>query len=347
MLSSISIVRWMGSSVPTKLMLNRPGHADLRALKKFVGQRQMNWKHVERDLRLIQHQYALYQQDFERCSTYPALAPRSSRGPFLSALYDQRPKCLSYIEEQRKRANAKLSVCPYCGLPGRLTLDHYLPRAKGAFPHFSVYAFNLVPACDACQAAKGAFAPANRRTLIRPKRRPEKRRREALFVKLKKGSKKSKRDAAHARHGSPVRILHPYFDDFLADVIWQLEWRNNQGPVSSLELVPAVINPRRSSLVRFHIEKLKVADRCRKDVGHWLAFAESFLRQSAIQMIEPARDAVGKLLRSTREKDKTPNSIACVVFRAIGTDTVLLTTVLQRASLAVPVLTVRSQGVLL
>jgi hypothetical protein len=49
--------------------------------------------------------------------------------------------------------------CPLCGVGTVRTLDHHLPKSK--YPAFSVCPYNLVPACDYCQAGKLAKHPAD------------------------------------------------------------------------------------------------------------------------------------------------------------------------------------------
>ena len=334
--------------MPTRLIPKRGLREDLQALQTFVRQRQKNWTHVARDLSLIRQQYVAYTLGFDRCTAYSTLQPRSSRAKHLNALYDQSPNCLSYIGELRDRANAKLSVCPYCGLPGRLTLDHYLPRAVAAFPQFSVYSLNLVPACDACQSAKGAFVPARRRIVSRTVDRTNTRSSRLRSATTGRALTRALNVRAKVKATSQPsldRILHPYFDNFLTGVVWRLEPRDISKAGAGLDLIPASLSLRHSSLVRFHIKKLKVAERSRKDISHWLQFVAQYLRENGIQTFLPARNAVSRLHSSMLEKDLTPNSIACVVLRAIETDAALLQTVLARALQPTPVLTVRSQGV--
>jgi hypothetical protein len=49
--------------------------------------------------------------------------------------------------------------CPLCGVGMVRTLDHHLPKSQ--YPDLSVCPYNLVPACDFCQAGKLARFPAN------------------------------------------------------------------------------------------------------------------------------------------------------------------------------------------
>jgi hypothetical protein len=63
------------------------------------------------------------------------------------------------------RANAfeNVDLCPICGVDPPVELDHHLPKA--VFEPLSLYAWNLVPLCEACNGAKlardaGKFAHA-------------------------------------------------------------------------------------------------------------------------------------------------------------------------------------------
>lgn len=47
--------------------------------------------------------------------------------------------------------------CPLCGVGQVRTLDHHLPKSR--YPDLSVCPYNLVPACDFCQAGKLAKFP--------------------------------------------------------------------------------------------------------------------------------------------------------------------------------------------
>lgn len=48
-----------------------------------------------------------------------------------------------------------MAECHYCGLPGANTRDHIIPRSRGG-PSDT---WNLVPACERCNHAKGAKWP--------------------------------------------------------------------------------------------------------------------------------------------------------------------------------------------
>lgn len=334
--------------MPTYLTLETSASDDLNALRKFVYQKQNNWECVARNFRFIQEQYAAYEADFEQCEIYPSLQPYGTHAARLTGLYDQRPACFSYIKELRKKANIQLSVCPYCGMPGRLTLDHYLPRAKGAFPHFSVFKRNLVPACDACQSAKGAFVPNYKRPFYRRSQSERIRRcRQRSFrnrIARKKLTMSAPKTRTNFKH-SPNRLLHPYFDAFLVRPVWRLAYTDGNRPLESLNLVPFTQSIQCSKMVQFHIRKLGLLERAPRAIRHWIRYAARFLQESEIRDVEAARHALLSLARSARDRDKTPNSIASVTLSAIRADTDLIEAVLQRANGNAPMLTVRSQGV--
>lgn len=50
------------------------------------------------------------------------------------------------------RADHNFNYCPVCGGPGVATVDHHLPQRH--FPEFSVYSYNLIPCCDACNSKR-------------------------------------------------------------------------------------------------------------------------------------------------------------------------------------------------
>jgi len=310
----------------------------------------MNWKHVKRDLAQIRRQYLAYEAAFDKCAPYPALLPRSTRAAALHNLYDQKPKCFAYIDELRTKANKTLAVCPYCGLPGRLTLDHYLPRKVSAYPHFSAFSLNLVPACDACQSAKHAFFPDADR-LARPARHhtPAQARRSIALVNRVTAQRAGRRPQRfpQIRPRHTLRILHPKFDAFLKDEVWKLRAQDAAKPLRSLVLEPTSASGRRADLVGFHIKQLGLNDRSQKDVWHWLRYLARLLHEEKVGNLKTARAIIARQLASSEERDLTPNSIACAVIRAAHSDDAILNAVLDRANQLGPVRTVRSQGVVL
>jgi len=333
--------------MPTRLTPPRHRLDDVRALRLFIGQRQKNWHHVRRDFDILRQQYLAYENNFEQCQPYDLLRPRSARARHLNGLYDQSPKCLAYIVDLRKRANKHLAVCPYCGIPGRLTLDHYLPRATNAFPQFSVFSLNLVPACDACQSKKGAFYPIEVRLQSRKSGAAKLTRRRRMSLLLEKSALIAKHSlrAPKRPRSATLRVLHPYFDAFLSDVVWRLDIGDQHAPLDTLTLVPAVSNPGRAAQVQFHVDKLGVRQRSDKEVAYWVGRLVLSLREEGIQTVADARDLVRRELSIQETSDGTRNSIACVALRAVNSNAAVLMAIVAKAAMPPPTRIMRSQGI--
>lgn len=94
-------------------------------------------------------------------------------------LYDSR-KGSGYIK--RIRDTKDLGCCPVCGSTTTGSVDHYLPRR--AYPEFSIFAPNLVPACTNCNSS-------SKGTKIKGKKRNE-------------------------------RFIHPYFDKLADEELWRV-----------------------------------------------------------------------------------------------------------------------------
>ncbi len=295
-------------------------------------------------------QYLQYALDFSICARYKLLKTQGDNGEKLSKLYDLKPKCFSYIAKIRRDANNKLSVCPYCGLPGKLTLDHYLPRAPSFFPQFSSLSSNLVPACHGCQSAKGTFHPLpSRRPALKLNRQNRSRviQDTPLKVALKRAAQRgnilARKQICAPSKGK--RILHPYFDRFLTAPIWKLVIEDPSRPVESASLGAIRSTSLQTKLVAFHIRKLRIADRLPKVVEGLVVLMSSQLRKSGALNPVDALIEISRMLDSTQERDRTPNSLDCVVLRGMVYHPALLNAVLARAALPGPTKALRSQGV--
>ncbi len=332
--------------MPTKLAPVRTLREDLAALKAFIREKQMNWRPVHRNLEFLEEQYRAYINDFARCGRYRTLRPHGVHARVLNKLYDQSPACLGYVSELRERARETLPVCPYCGLPGRLTLDHYLPKDVRAFPHFSIFSFNLVPACDACQTAKGNLSPVLRLRGIHATRR------SGTAAQMRRGrlaaTANGRAQARHDRIASrrrPDRILHPYFDEFVKNAVWHFVPSDLKSPFDTLALVAIPAGGNEASLVNYHIRKLGLQIRSLRDIAHLLRFTiQSFRDRDVSNKTEAAIEA-NYLLRGAFRKTLTPNSVDCTFLRAVRDVPELADDVLQRAQQAEPVLILCSQGV--
>lgn len=332
--------------MPTKLYQSRSVKEDLRALEIFIDQEQHNWKAVRENLRLLRHQYDLYASEFFRCGRYRTLKPQryDTYAGVLHHLYDHRPACLAYVGDLRRRASRELSVCPYCGLPaGKITLDHYLPRDQKAFPHLSILSLNLVPACTSCQLAKSNWTPAFRQPSARPGRawctrsRPVDKRIPSVR------SRSARLPLAYRRR--PKRLLHPYFDQFLAGIVWKLEPQDERKPLDSLTLVPAVRSSWQDSLVSYHIRCLGLQQRFDVEIRHWGRFAVEMFQRAKVSTKKQALAIVQIQLDSHLKKERTPNGVASTFFRALRDYPAVLDALLNRATRAPPVRILRSQGI--
>ncbi|CAH2904344.1 MAG: hypothetical protein PCALPYG88_7326 [uncultured Paraburkholderia sp.] len=332
--------------MPTRIKIARTIDDDVTTLKTFVAERQDNWKIVRENLALLQNEYKNYLDDFANCKRYRILEPRrfSTCSARLRKLYDQTPNCLGHIGEFRRRANQMLSVCPYCGLPmARVTLDHYLPRYARGFPHLSILSCNLVPACDACQSKKGNASPVLRRLSYRSERRPKTLRVRGKRAEFKRTIVKMRPAPKFLRRVS--RFLHPYFDDFIEDIVWKLDPISITEPLKTLTLVPVALDSKQASLVRYQIDRLGLQARFRDEVSRWVRFSVKIFRDNNITTVIEARAVAGILLESYRVRDLTPNGMACTFFRALREHTVVADAIIQLAAIAVPVKTVRSRAV--
>ncbi|RYF61316.1 MAG: HNH endonuclease, partial [Comamonadaceae bacterium] len=286
-----------------------------------MQQRQKNWRAVQLNFSLLEKQYQSYLSDFSRCRKYRALKPydNTSSAVILGTLYDQKPKCLKHIAELRRHSNKKLAVCPYCGLPaGKVTLDHYLPRDRHAFPHLSVFSFNLVPACFACQLAKSNFAPVLRLGAPRQKitSRLKKRVREKL-LRQELAVRRSKNQTSLAHRRQPHRLLHPYFDRFLSNIVWRLQPSNELEPLATLRLVPTVRDVAQAALIGFHVRRLGIQERFKTELAHLVRFAIATFRTRKIATIAAAIAEADIQLTASLAKEKTPNGVASTFFRAV------------------------------
>ncbi|WP_124595208.1 hypothetical protein [Burkholderia sp. BCC0398] len=332
--------------MPTKIDLGRTMEDDMATLQTFIDERQMNWQIVRENLRLLKNEYQNYRDDFASCKRYRVLEPRRflrcSTG--LRKLYDQTPKCLDHINEFRRRASRTLSVCPYCGMPmARITLDHYLPRDIRAFPHLSILSSNLVPACDACQSSKGNSSPLLRRLVNKNERRRKTMRMRVKRTEIVRNSVNKRFESRFQRRVS--RFLHPYFDDFVSDIIWKLNPSGNGDPLKTLKLVPVDIDPRKAALVRYQIDKLGLQARVNDEISRWVRFSVRVFQYKNVMTIADARTVAGLLLDAYWDKDLTPNGMACTFFRALREHTVVADAVIGLATAAIPTRTMRSRAV--
>jgi 5-methylcytosine-specific restriction endonuclease McrA len=271
--------------------------------------------------------------------------------PFLHRLYDSKSAPFDYIAELRNIE--KLGVCLYCGLPLNFTVDHYLPRDLKAFPHYSFFSLNLVPACSSCQSSKQNHYPSHfpkAEGRKRAKTTPAKGRHRALTLRLHRdGSSAAPGRKVPATHGvshsrirsiaakrrmaaidvrEPRRIVHPYLDRFLRrqvfdlDLTWNwelpLEWNQEVPRIARLVWRSRLTTAQRTLLV-FHENRLHIKDRAQSHVRRThFAFAETVteLRMNETQV----RETINLMRLNARKKAGVANSIEEAYFRALKED---------------------------
>lgn len=64
---------------------------------------------------------------------------------------------LAWIHDYREAKS--FSHCPLCGNPGPTQLEHYLPRSP--YAEFTIFSWNLLPSCGACNLKRNKFANAH------------------------------------------------------------------------------------------------------------------------------------------------------------------------------------------
>ncbi len=330
--------------MPSKLRVPRSSREDLRALKRFLRERQKNWPAVATSFRMLELSYSEYSKAFWRMPVLSKKASAARQASALNGLYEQKPKCLDYIGELRKRANERLACCPYCGIPGTLTLDHYLPREVGSFPHLSILSANLVPACIACQQYKGSFVPAQRRG--RRAEVPAKRRTKIIKTSsLVRQSLSASKTNFFCDFAWRRRLLHPYFDEFLHSVVLRASPKSQTERLASLLVVPALQNWTRMSIVSAHVARLRIAERSVGPVRRLTTYVIESARRRGVSTPEGLVQELESLVHAAVARDRTVNSIDAVGARGMLADAHLREELLARISAAPPSLTVVGRAI--
>ncbi len=112
---------------------------------------------------------------------------------------------------------------------------------KKLFPQFSIIPDNLVPCCYRCNKVKGEIFPITK----------------------------------------DQRIIHPYFDDFLKNIIFEIEFKKLEGSIRFDIRPHSMLSPDQKAVVTYHIENLEIKkyhmrsildgfEIIREDVLNWL-----------------------------------------------------------------------------
>lgn len=117
---------------------------------------------------------------------------------------------------QSIRDDPRLNSCPMCGSPVIGSLDHYLPRAT--YSEYSIMRANLVPACMHCNS--------------------------------------STKGTTHKGNAPPERFIHPYFDTWAGEAIWQVAI-DSPYPAATFRPVPTPgMGEPQTTIVEFHLKNV-------------------------------------------------------------------------------------------
>lgn len=283
-------------NVTSFLSLEHTIEDNLRALETYIQERGKGWATLRAQKRFLHEQYKLYSKNvFEPIGLR---LPRSKypHAGILYGLYDSRKNCFSYISRIREAAK-NLGCCPYCGLPGSITLDHYLPRFRTGFPQFSALSLNLVPACMECQLAKSSYF-SNRMLSKRPKCR------------------------INQRASNYKRVLHPYFDKFLKNPVLGVRFSVIGAQLLDTDLLArAVCKPQDRSLLEYHLRKMKVNRRAQSFFDHYRrAIIEEIKGLNPIN-VNTAMSHLPVLISAARERGgKAENYLEVAYLRSLLSD---------------------------
>lgn len=288
------------TEMPTYLALTRTAQDDLAAVRTYISKQGEGWQDIHHVLPRVANAFAEYS---ERYTEPGCLFLRASDRKFAQAmygLYDSKVKYLRYKNAPRKPGY--VGCCPYCGIKGSITVDHYLPRNKKDFPHFSVFSANLVPACGDCQGHKLSFyAPAMGRAV-------RNRHRVGAEALLK---------PSYRFRTSERRILHPYFDRFLVERVLVAHIEMSPQGVPSLVAISPRLGLARSArrTVEFHLDRLHVLERAKGEVEHLhLAILKG------MKGVKTQAEIIKNLetqLASTQSRGRSPNFFDALYLRAL------------------------------
>lgn len=287
-------------NMPTYLALTRTAREDLAAIQTYISKRRDGWQEIHRVLPRVANAFARYSEGYIEPSSLLLEASDRKLARAMYGLYDSKVSYLRFKNAPRKPGH--VGCCPYCGIKGSMTVDHYLPRSREAFPHFSVLSANLVPACGDCQGHKLTYyAPAMERVVLN--RRPQ--------------------VGATALHRpyrfrtSERRILHPYFDRFLAERVLIATIEMDARGVLSLVSIAPRLNLARSirRSIEFHLDRLKVLERAKGEVEH---LHSAILKgMKGVRTLTELTENLKTQLASAQSRGGSPNFFDALYLRAL------------------------------
>lgn len=322
---------------------------DLKAIRQLIASKGKGWAKLRGIMPFLQQSFELYPSQLSSNYRFTRLRPANTAAKTLHNLYDSRRKAFRYISELRERGRNKLGCCPYCGLPGNITLDHYLPRDLTGFPHYSALETNLVPACFDCQLLKRNYIPVPsvgaRRNKVRQRIR---RKREPLWSKkrviaypvrrLRKRMGALKASQASSTTELPFhgdrRFVHPYYDSFLGRPVLTL--RASENLKRNLYIEVRNCNVREQAILRFHLRKLKVEQRLTASFERFQSIAEKSFRERNIRTISAAEQQLDYLVSEAIKRGKAINNLEAVTMRHLRADEFAIRELLRRAKEPIP-----------
>jgi hypothetical protein len=235
--------------------------SDIFALQDLIKTKGKGWNRLKSVMPLLIHYFDNYPNLLSNKNYFPKIKSDSQTGKFLYNLYENERKAFKFIKNKRERAKQTLGCCPYCGLPGNLTLDHYLPRDTKRFPHYSIFDKNLVPACYGCQIAKSNFAPTidcKTRLTLRRSQSPrfhQSRTKKLKLLRIEKSEYSQKQFSMLTQ-----RIIHPYYDSFVKNpILFLTPFILDTGQIEGFTVKNC--SAKQKTLLEFHLKKLNIASR--------------------------------------------------------------------------------------
>ena len=291
--------------MPSFLSLARRPKDDVRALKGYIRDEGKGWAALHGLLPELEKQFRAYPKGYGQVALLRPTSGQRRHATSLNKLYDSKSKRFSYIKETRR--SDRLGACPYCGLPGNVSVDHYLPRLVAGFPNLSVCSANLVPACADCQQSKGSFFSG------RPSTSPI-------------------RHLRMRNLADPLRILHPYFDQFLSRHVVRLVHTPDARGSPLLRAVESSLScsAAHRRLVAFHLRTLKVTGRAALPLRRYhRAIVEEI---SGVKTLAGAESRLARMSRAAIARaGGAINSLEAVYIRSLLSDSAAISRLMHEA----------------
>jgi 5-methylcytosine-specific restriction endonuclease McrA len=311
-----------GARVSKHFPKRRSAADDLKSLREFVQKKGKGWASINNNFKPITRCY----RDYYKVVAAPYKHIETARlgedcSKLMYALYLRKIATLSYIKELRKEYKDTLGCCPYCGIPGTLTLDHYLPGSAITFPEYALLSENLVPACGDCQGTKGkSYAQKSHNFTFTSRRR--------MARASVRGAKPSVLVVRASVSRKVLRILHPYIDVFYEYPALAIARCTTQG---YKVLVQGPFDKWQRKCIEHHVRKLGVSDRAATAIK---LYREAFVRSLFVEGVR-TEEAIRLRLPGLMEgalgrAAKYENAIEVAYVRSLEYDAELVKDLLDR-----------------